>query len=105
MQLAARDRAAHTCASEAYKWTAGQSVDKQRSSAFGNAREHVTQPARSVEFGTLQQRIGTHCIVLLLLRREQQLTIAGRVVLDAPLTHAYALAPCFLEAISAALFA
>jgi hypothetical protein len=87
MQLATRGWATHTS-----------------ETALGSARADVTEPAHTVEFDTLQQRIGTHCIVLLLLRREQQLTIAGRVILDAPLTHAYALAPYFLEAISAALF-
>jgi hypothetical protein len=104
MQLAARERAAHTRVSEACERTDGLSVDKQPSSALRDARAEVTEPAHSVAFETLQQRIGTHCIVLLLLRREQQSTIVARVVLDAPLTHAYALAPYFLEAISAALF-
>jgi hypothetical protein len=106
VQLARRGRAARSSVSEACERTRSDpaSVDDQHISAFRNARADVTEPAHSVAFDTLQQRIGTHSIVLLLLRREQELTVAGRVVLDAPLTHAYALAPYFIEAISAALF-
>jgi hypothetical protein len=104
MRLAARDRAVHSRVNAACEWADRLSVEPPPSSACRSTRADVTEPARSVSFDTLQQRLGTHSIVLLLLRREEQLSIVGRVVLDAPLTHAYALAPYFLEAVSAALF-
>jgi hypothetical protein len=100
----AKFRRMRLAAREACERSDALSAGKQPSSTFRDARAELTEPAHSVAFETLQQRIGTHCIVLLLLRREQQLTVVARVVLDAPLTHAYALAPYFLEAISAALF-